>query len=115
MENYGFTIITDEEASSMGFPSGTGLFSELFQNMMSEIDQNSKKKKDYEDAPNMTSGEKQISFMNRYCVFRKTHNVNAEKVYKLLVTRDKVDEVNEDQLIDSIHKEDAELEKTKKE
>ena len=44
MENYGFTIITDEEASSMGFPSGTGLFSELFQNMMSEIDQNSKKK-----------------------------------------------------------------------
>ena len=27
MENYGFTIITDEEASSMGLPSGTGLFS----------------------------------------------------------------------------------------
>jgi len=30
----------------------------------------------------MTSNEKQISFMNRYFVFRKTHNVDAEKIYK---------------------------------
>ena len=76
---------------------------------------NDKKKKDYEDAPNMTLGEKQISFMNRYCVFRKTHNVNAEKVYKLLVTRDQIDEVNSDEFMDSIRKEDAILEETKQE
>ena len=46
----------------------------------------------------MTLGEKQISFMNRYFVFRKTHNVNAEKVYKLLVSREKVENTEDTEL-----------------
>lgn len=32
----------------------------------------------------MTSEEKEISFMNRYFVFRKIHNVNASKVGKVV-------------------------------
>ena len=30
MENYGFTIISKEEANAMGLPNGTGLFDEVF-------------------------------------------------------------------------------------
>ena len=32
----------------------------------------------------MSEKEKQISFLNRYFVFRKTHDVNAEKVAKTM-------------------------------
>ena len=38
---------------------------------------------DYKNSHLMTVDEKQISFMNRYFVFRKTHNVNADKIYKI--------------------------------
>ena len=64
----------------------------------------------------MTSEEKQISFMNRYFVFRKTHNVNAEKVYKLLVTKDKLpdEEEDADKIINEIEKEDDAMENANK-
>jgi len=78
MENYGFAVITKEEANSQGLPNGSGLFEELYARMLNE-----KCKDEYECAIGMTKEEKQISFMNRYFVFRKTHNVNAEKVFKL--------------------------------
>ena len=91
MEDYGFSLAGTEEAKAMGLPNGSGLFDELFQQMETDISENYRNKKEYDSADKMTIGEKRISFMNRYFVFRKTHNVNAEKVYKLLVNRDKVD------------------------
>ena len=39
------------------------------------------------DKKNMTIEEKKISFMNRYFIFRKTHNVNAENLYKLFISK----------------------------
>jgi hypothetical protein len=35
----------------------------------------------------MTEDEKWISFMNRYFVFKKTHNVDAERIYKQFVSK----------------------------
>ena len=55
--------------------------------MNSEIEKNYRNKHEYDNANRMSIEEKKISFMNRYFVFRKTHNVNAEKVYKLLVNQ----------------------------
>jgi hypothetical protein len=54
MSAYGFEIISREEAQDMGLPDGSGLFSELFAHMLSEIDKNKFKAKDYEQAPFMT-------------------------------------------------------------
>jgi len=92
-------------------PNGTGLFDELFQMMKTEIEENYRNKKEYDSAHKMTIEEKRISFMNRYFVFRKTHNVNAEKVYKLLVNRDKVDMFEDDpnSIIKSVEKQDEQL------
>ena len=87
LENYGFSLITSEEAQDIGLPNGSGLFDELYNTMVSELKQNMKNKNEYRSAENMTIEEKRISFMNRYFVFRKTHNVNAEKVYKLFVDK----------------------------
>ena len=78
MENYGFELIKDEEARQMGIPHSSGLFHELYEEMEKEVRQNSDKTANYKNALNMSSEEKQISFLNRYCIFRKTTQVSKE-------------------------------------
>lgn len=113
MENYGFSVIGDEEAKSMGLPHGSGLFSELYDMMISELDRNRKMKSEYGSAPSMTNEEKRISFLNRYFVFRKTHSVNAEKAGKLMMRHlQEEDEEDAEAIIQRTQKEDATLEKT---
>jgi hypothetical protein len=79
-EAYGFKIIDRVEAQSLGLPEGSGLFSELYNNMLEEIKRNRYKEKDFENAANMTAFEKKISFLNRYFVYKKIREVNTEKV-----------------------------------
>jgi hypothetical protein len=79
-ETYGFKIIDREEAKEIGLPEGSGLFSELFVNMVEEIKANKNKAKDYGNAANMSSFEKKISFLNRYFVYKKIREVNTEKI-----------------------------------
>lgn len=80
MTAYGFELISREEAQDMGLPDGSGLFSELFAYMLSEIDKNKFKAKDYEQAPFMSIPEKDISFLNRYFIYKKIRTVNTENV-----------------------------------
>jgi hypothetical protein len=80
MTAYGFEIISQEEAREIGMPNGSGLFSELFLNMLEEIAKNKYKAKDYDQAPNMSGFEKKISFLNRYFIYRKIRSVNTENV-----------------------------------
>jgi len=80
MENYGFTLITRDEAKSLGLPEGSGLFSELYNIMQDEIKRSPMKRDDYGSAITMNPNEKKISFLNRYFVFKKISHVNAEKV-----------------------------------
>jgi hypothetical protein len=83
MENYGFALM----GKIKGLPNGTGLFGEMFAAMEMETRMEPLKIPDYKNASLMTSDEKQISFMNRYFVFRKTHNVDAEKIYKAITNK----------------------------
>jgi len=80
MSAYGFEIISQEEAREIGMPNGSGLFSELFLNMLDEISKNKFKAKDYDQAPNMSVNEKKISFLNRYFIYKKIRTVNTENV-----------------------------------
>ena len=80
MSAYGFEIISREEAKDLRLPDGSGLFSELFLNMLDEISKNKFKSKDYDQAPYMTAAEKKISFLNRYFVYKKIRTVNTENV-----------------------------------
>ncbi len=63
MKTYGFEIVDDAEAGKMGFRYGTGMFSELYKNQVE-----------------MRNYEKRISFLNRYFIFKKIHNVDAKKM-----------------------------------
>jgi hypothetical protein len=80
MDAYGFKLIGRDEANEMGLPSGSALFSELFINMLDEIKRNKFKADMFGDAPNMTTVEKKISFLNRYFVYKKVREVNIDKL-----------------------------------
>jgi hypothetical protein len=80
MEDYGFVLITKEEAAGMNLPDSTGLFSEMYAQMQLEIKHNPRRSSEYGMAPHMSSEEKRISFMNRYFVFKKVRSVDAKKV-----------------------------------
>jgi hypothetical protein len=88
MSDYGFNLIDDAEARNMQLPSGSGLFNQLFDFMTEEVKRDPRRQADYGTAHLMTTDEKQISFLNRYFVFKKTTNVNSEKIANLLLKRD---------------------------
>jgi hypothetical protein len=96
MEDYGFSLVPQEEARKMGLPNATGLFEELFDSMVQEVAKDKRKEVDYGTALSLTREEKRISFMNRYFMFKKMRNVNAEKIAKIVMHRQEEDEDAED-------------------
>ena len=82
MEYYGFQLLKREDAVALGLPNGTGMFSELFTRMEQDIEQDVRQKNRYGSAVYMTPIEKQISFYNRYFVFKKVANVDVEDVFR---------------------------------
>jgi hypothetical protein len=104
MENYGFVLISEEEARNFGFETGSAMFSSLFSMMEKELGKNPAAKHWYEDAIKMTPEEKRISFLNRYFIFKKTHNVNASKVEKIVA-------ISEAEIEKELKKEEKRVEK----
>ena len=83
MFDYGFSILRREEAQSIGFSNGSGLFSDLYTGLKDEVYQRKQKMgSEYGTASNMSEEEKAISFLNRYYIFRKRHAVVPEEVLK---------------------------------
>ena len=107
MDNYGFKLITRDEARQMGLPSPTGLFSELYDAMKSDIRRNHDIEIDYKEGPFMTQVERSISFLNRYFVFRKVISVDAAKKERLFLKNTSIDEPSTDmtELEDAYEKE----------
>jgi len=95
LENYGFTLVTRDEAKQMELPDATGMFSELHEQMQKEIKQDNRKKANYKDAPFMSEGEKSLSFMNRYFVFKKTTTVNAAQIEREALKKIKMVNIGE--------------------
>ena len=88
MDDYGFVLVTKEEATAMGLPDGTGLFSELYSAMEQEIKQYPARKNDYGKAPYMSPEEKQISFMNRYFAFKKVRSLDVKKMSDIILNKE---------------------------
>ena len=106
MDDYGFVLVTKEEATSMGLPDGTGLFSELYSSMEQEIQQYPIRKNDYGRAPYMSPEEKQISFMNRYFVFKKVRSLDVKKMYDIILSKEKDTRTIVDNIMDDINEEE---------
>ena len=92
LENYGFDLLTPEEAEttlSFRMPDGSATFDTMFHHMEAECRLNGgvgggEWKRDchqeYGSAMFMTPEEKQVSFYNRYFIFRKNRNINAKQL-----------------------------------
>jgi hypothetical protein len=87
MEDYGFILIESEEANALGFKSGSGLFGEMFKQMIDERNNHL-----YREAPYMSNKEKEISFLNRYFIFRKNSSVDSKKVSRIIKVENAADE-----------------------
>jgi hypothetical protein len=98
LENYGFVLLTKEEAMQKHLPNGTGLFNELFTIMNNEIKANPRVANDYKKAPDMNANERTISFFNRFFVYKKMRNVDADKVALDLLHKTVDDEKDEEDL-----------------
>jgi SAM-dependent methyltransferase len=83
LENYGFVLASAEDLKNLHakFTTATGFFSDLFHKMQDEIKDNPQAERKYEKAASMTDGERTISFLNRYFIYKKVRKVSdAEKV-----------------------------------
>jgi len=79
-ENYGLVLLQPKECKAFKLPNSTGMFRELFDMLVTDTRTNKYKESEYGDALNMSPNEKRISFLNRYFIFKKISNVDAEKV-----------------------------------
>jgi hypothetical protein len=84
IENYGFVLLERDEARSLGLPESMGNFDQLFYEMQTQIKHRRLRASDVQSAPEMTSDEKKISFLNKYFIFKKVRDVNAEEVSRVL-------------------------------
>jgi len=109
MENYGFVLITNEEARQLGLPNASGLFSELFAVMENELKQNPRRKPEYKNAMYMTNAEKSLSFMNKYFVFKKMTSVKAQEIEKQFLNKSDWDLKQDEELLDLNNQIDREI------
>jgi mRNA (guanine-N7-)-methyltransferase len=119
MEDYGFVLLKDEELKKIGLPSSSGLFRELYVNMENEIHRNKQSRINYKKAAEMSVEEKQISFLNRYFIFRKVREVDAKKMAQVILKQDDLIERNGEEAIKEIEEnlkksEPVEIEKSTK-
>jgi hypothetical protein len=97
MENYGFVPIEQHEAVRIGLPKSSGMFKDLYNNMMNEIKRDPKTRSNYGVAHLMTNEEINITSMNRYFVFKKIRNVNTDKIIKILHNQAKKEQEQEEE------------------
>lgn len=98
MEMYGLVLLTPEQAKEMRFPSSSGMFSELYNQMVRDVKKTPTLMRNYDSAVHMKSYEKEVSFLNRFFVFRKVRNVDAEQVTMQLMHLTRAEKQMEEQL-----------------
>ena len=96
MEDYGFKVVSKNELKNknMNLRDGTGMFSDLFAQMEDESKNQPEKANEYSSALQMLPYEKTISFLNRYFIFKKYNNVDAEKLTNTLLRKHAQEYVN---------------------
>lgn len=97
LENYGFVLLKRDELIGNNYINeSTGLFTDLFTKMNSDIKRNPRLAREFKDAPNMTAGERQISFFNRYFIYKKVRKVDTENVFLGLTGKTVAEEKDEE-------------------
>jgi len=104
MEDYGFVLVTKDDARHMGLPRADGMFSELFTEMENEIKRNPNRVADYRKAMFMSPEEKRISFVNRYFIFKKVRSIDTKKMTQTLLKEQTIMERNSEENLKEVEK-----------
>jgi hypothetical protein len=98
LENFGFVLLTKEELKEKDLPNSTGMFSDLYAIMKNEIKVNKRMANAYGEAPTISVNERTISFLNRFFIYKKVRNVDADKVALELMHKTVDEEKDEEDL-----------------
>ena len=98
LENYGFVLASAEDLKNLhsGFTAATGFFSDLFNKMLDEIKKNPRAQNTYGQAASMSDGERTISFLNRYFIYKKVRKVSDAEKVSMNLQHKTVDEVQDE-------------------
>jgi len=98
LENYGFVLVTKDDLREKPITNSTGFFGELFTQMNNDIKRNPRLARDFKEAPAMSAAERQISFLNRYFIYKKVRNVDTANVFLGLTKKTLEEEKTEEEL-----------------
>ena len=82
ISNYGFEPITDKEAKQLNMNNAIGSFKSLYNTLEKDAKHHKYLQKLFEKSLHMSEGEKKISFLNKYFIYKKIRNVDAEAIAK---------------------------------
>ena len=80
LESFGFIPCPKDELSRFGLDNPIGSFKNLFELMKTDIAEGKFHKKNIGKALDMSEGEKFVSFLNNYYIYKKKRNVNLQTV-----------------------------------
>ena len=98
MEDYGFNLISTDDTKHMDMNSPSSIFSDYYDHLLNNSVLNNQYKLIYKSDPNMSDGEKKISFLNRFFIFKKNRNVDTNKLLKLFITTSNNNNDNQDDI-----------------
>ena len=78
MENNGFVLLNETEYKQLTLPGSMGNFEQLYNFMNTEIKSNNYLLKKLGNSAQLSTEEKQISFLNNYFIFKKIRNVEYD-------------------------------------
>jgi hypothetical protein len=91
MEEYGFVLPVASEIHELGLPAATGMFDVIYNQVVSAATTSAAatttNRRNFADARTiesvmaMSESEREISFLNRYCVFKKVRAVEPQKIH----------------------------------
>jgi hypothetical protein len=115
MENNGFVLLNETEYKQLNLPGSMGNFEQLYNFMTNEVKSNNYLLKKIGNSAQLSTEEKQISFLNNYFIFKKIRNVEYDPE-KLVSKKQELKEKElEDEIIGEFKKIDEEFEVKEKE
>ena len=91
MEQYGFTLLNQDELKEVGFTKSIGSFKDLYSKLNNDVKSGIVSETNIGNALHMNENEKNVSFMNNYFIFKKIRH----EISSVALMGNKINEDNE--------------------
>ena len=115
MENNGFVLLNETEYKQLNLPGSMGNFEQLYNFMNNEVKSNNYLLKKLGNSTQLSTEEKQISFLNNYFIFKKIRNVEYDPEELVSKKQELKEKELQEEVIGEFKKIDEEFEVKEKE